>query len=105
MPTVFFAYFLKDAASGEEFEHRILRDVAPRALAEETVEAWNLHRTTGWPGSSDDAPDFICVVDVADLDLWSLDASASISETHGGLGPLVRRIAMFVTVDVSMRTP
>jgi hypothetical protein len=100
MPSVFFSYFLNSAAVRAEFELRILRDVAPRALAEESVEAWTLHRTSAWPGDSDDAPDYICVVEVADLDLWSLEASASISETHGSLGSLVRRIAMVVTVAV-----
>ena len=100
MPTVFFSYFLHDAVIAEEFEERILRDVAPRARAEESVERWTLRRVTGWPGSSDDAPDYICVVEVSDLGLWSSDASASISETHGLLGPLARRIAMTVTVGV-----
>jgi hypothetical protein len=97
VPTVFFLYFLRGTAVREEFEQRILRDVAPRALAGETVESWRLQRTTGWAGGSDDAPDYICVVEVADLDLWSMAASASISETHGSLGALVRRIAMVVT--------
>lgn len=100
MARIFFSYFLKDATVSEEFESRILRDVAPRALAEESVERWTLHRTEVWPGSSDDAAEYICVVDVADLDLWSSDASESIVESHGSLGSLVRRIAMAVTVDV-----
>jgi hypothetical protein len=71
MPTIFFSYFLHDAAIAEDFEERILRDVAPRARAEESVESWTLHSAQGWPRSSDDAPDYVCVVDVADLELWS----------------------------------
>lgn len=100
MPTVFFSYCLHDAVRAEDFEERILREVAPRARAEESVESWTLHRVNGWPGSSDDAPEYICVVEVSDLGLWSSDASASISETHGSLGPLARSIAMTVTVEV-----
>jgi hypothetical protein len=65
MPTIFFSYFLKDRSAAAEFDQRILRDVAPRALAEESVEGWTLHRINSWPGASDDAPDYICVVDVA----------------------------------------
>ena len=71
-----------------------------RAVHEESVKRWTLHRTEVWLGSSDDAPEYICVVDVADVDRWSSDASASIVESHGSLGSLVRRIAMAVTVDV-----
>jgi hypothetical protein len=82
VPTAFFLYLVRGAVVREEFEQRILGDVAPRALAEETVESWRLHRTTGWAGGSDDAPDCICFVEVADLDLWSMEASASISETR-----------------------
>jgi hypothetical protein len=51
------------------------------------------------PGSSDDRPDFVCVVDVTDLRAWSDGASDSIVATHGGLGGLVKRIAMTVTAD------
>jgi hypothetical protein len=86
MPTVFFSYFLHATVLAEEFEERILRDVAPRARAEESVERWTLHPANGWPGSSEDAPDYICVVEVSDLQLWSSGASASISETHGSSG-------------------
>jgi hypothetical protein len=100
MPTIFFSYFLKDGSVAAEFDQRILGDVAPRALAEESVEAWTLHRINSWAGGSDDAPDYICVVDVADLERWSSEASASISESHGSLSPLVCRIAMAVSAGV-----
>lgn len=100
MPTVFFSYYLKDRSTTGEFERQIFRDVAPRAMAEESVEAWTLHRIQSWPGGSDDAPDYICVVEVFDLELWSSDAAASIAESHGSLGASVRRVAMAVTVAI-----
>lgn len=101
MARVFFSSFSRDTADPEEFEVRMLRDVAPRALAEGSVERWRLHRTMVWPGGRDDAPEYICVVDVADLDIWASDASATIAESHGSLGALVGRVAMAVTVEVS----
>ena len=100
MPTVFLSYYLHDRSTLEDFEGHIFRDVAPRAMAEESVEAWTLHRIRSGPGGSEDAPDYICVVEVSDLRLWSSDASPSVAESHGSLGPLTRRIAMAVTVAI-----
>jgi hypothetical protein len=98
-PRVFFSYSLRDPAEADQFIERINREVAPAALAEETVLDWKLHRSLDWPGSSDDRPDFVCVVDIADLRVWSDGASDSITRTLGGLSDLVRRIAMTVTAD------
>ena len=97
MASVFFHYFLRDGASAEEFEQQILGHVAPRALAEQSVENWSLHRNGRWPGSSDHAPDYICVVEVGDLRLWSSDAAESITESHGTLRPWAREIDMVVS--------
>jgi hypothetical protein len=99
MPTVFFSYYLRDPTESDQFIERINREVAPAALAEETVVDWTLHRSLDWPGSSDDRPDFVCVVDVTDLRAWSGGAADSITSTHGGLNDLVRRITMIVTAD------
>lgn len=100
MSRVFFSYFLRDAASAEEFERQILRDVAPDALAHQTVQGWTLHRTMPWAGGSFASPDYVCVVDVTDVRRWSEEASDSIVVTHGGLGPLVKKIDMAVTDEV-----
>jgi hypothetical protein len=78
---------------------RITTEVKPAALAEESVLEWKLHRSVDWPGSSDDRPDFVCVVDITDLRVWSDGASDSIVKTHGALNDLVRRIALTVTTD------
>jgi len=75
--------------------------VAPAARSEQSVLDWKLHRKLDWPGSSDDEPDFVCVVDITDLRVWSDGASDSIARTHGALGDLVERIAMTVTADPS----
>ncbi|HTU84031.1 MAG TPA: hypothetical protein VMF57_00580 [Solirubrobacteraceae bacterium] len=99
MPRVFFAYFLRDPGAAHEFGERIEADVKPAALGEESVLSWNLHRSVDWPGSSENRPDFVCVVDVTDLRAWSDGASDSIAGTHGGLADLVKRIAMTVTVE------
>jgi hypothetical protein len=99
MPRVFFSYYLADAGAAEEFVRRITAEVAPAALGEETVLDWRLHRALDWPGSSDDRPDFVCVVDITDLQAWSDGAADSIVATHGGLAALVKRIAMTVTAD------
>lgn len=55
-----------------------------------------LHRTEPWPGGSDGVPDYICVVEVTDLSLWSAGAAESIIESHGSLGSLVQEIGMVV---------
>jgi hypothetical protein len=99
MPRVFFMYYLRDPAASSEFIERAEREVAPAALGEESVLDWKLHRSLDWPGSSDDRPDFVCVVDITDLRVWSDGASDSITKTHGGLNDIVRRIAMTVTAD------
>lgn len=100
MPTVFFSYSLHADTDAAQFERQILTDVAPRALAEESVQQWLLHRVTPWPGASEDAPDYVCVVDVGDLRSWSAQAAGSIAESHGDLGGLVARISMVVSEDV-----
>ncbi|MCW2983765.1 MAG: hypothetical protein JWR63_1335 [Conexibacter sp.] len=99
MATVFFHYFLRPDADAHEFERRILADVAVRALAEQSVKTWVLHRSEPWPGGSENVPDYVCVVEVQDLGRWSADAAASITESHGALGPLVREIGMLVSVE------
>ena len=100
MPRVFYSYYLSDSGAAEPFVEAMRTDVGPAAIAEETVLNWSLHRTLEWPGSSDDAPEFVCVVDVADLRTWSDTASDSIGRTHGALTRLVKRITMTVTDDV-----
>ena len=99
MPRVFFYYYLRDPAQADEFTRRMWHEVAPAALGEQTVIDWKLHRSLDWPGSSDDRPDFVSVVDISDLQFWSDGASESITRTHGRLTNLVKRIAMTVTAD------
>lgn len=99
MPRVFFSYYLSDSGTAERFVDAMHDQVAPAARAEQSVLAWNLHRTLDWPGSSGDEPDFVCVVDISDLRRWSDEASDSIVRTHGALNDLVARIAMTVTDD------
>jgi hypothetical protein len=101
MPRIFFSYYLVDAGAAEEFVRRVASEVAPAARGEESVLDWRLHRTLDWPGSSDHRPDFVCVVDITDLRAWSAGAADSIVSTHGGLGDLVKRIAMTVTADAA----
>ena len=99
MPRVFFSYYLSDPGAADRFVHAMTEHVAPAARAEESVLAWNLHRTLDWPGSSDDEPNFVCVVDIADLQRWSDETSDSIMRTHGALRGFLKRIAMTVTED------
>jgi hypothetical protein len=101
MPRIFFSYYLADAGATEEFLRRIASEVAHAARGEESVLGWSLHRTVDWPGSSDQRPDFVCVVDITDLRAWSTGAAESIVATHSGLGGLVKRIAMTVTADAA----
>jgi hypothetical protein len=101
MATVFFSYFLAEGISGEDFERRILAEVAPVALAEESVLDWRLHRTIDWPGSSDAGADYVCLVCVTDLPAWSEGAPESVMQTHGALSDLVHRITMTVTSRVA----
>jgi hypothetical protein len=100
MSIVFFSYFLQDGASGEEFEQRIMADVAPAARAHESVLDWRLHRTVPWPGSSDEGADYVSVAEVTGLPAWSADAAESIAHTHAKLRDLVRRITMTATDEV-----
>lgn len=104
MATVFFLYVLGAGSDPAEFERRIMADVAPRALAEESVAGWTLHRGEPWPGTSDDGPDYVCVVEVESLERWAHGTAESISESHGGLGPLVHRIQM-VVAGATVRSP
>jgi hypothetical protein len=101
MPRVFFSYYLRDGAAVDLLFERLKTQVAPAARGEVSVLDWKLHRKLDWPGSTDNEPDFVCVVDIADLRVWSERASDSIVSTHGGLGDLVERIAMTVTADPS----
>jgi hypothetical protein len=100
MATVFFHYFLREDADAGQFEQQILTAVAPRALAEASVESWVLHRCEPWTGASDEIPDYICVVGVANLPLWSGESAESIAESHGELGGLVREIGMVVSGEI-----
>jgi hypothetical protein len=101
MPRVFFSYYLADPTTADVFVERIETEVAPAARAEESVLDWKLHQTLDWPGTTDDEPDFVCVVDITDLRVWSDGTSDSIARTHGALGGLVKRLAMTVTTDAS----
>ena len=100
MATVFFFYFLRDAADAAEFERTVVNDVLPDALAHPTVLDWKLHRAVDWPGASAEYADYVCVVPVSDLAVWSQDASESIAKTHGALAGLVKHIAMTPAVEV-----
>jgi hypothetical protein len=100
MPRVFFSYYLHDPAAADALVERLETNVEPAARGEQSVLDWKLHRKLDWPGSSDDEPDFVCVVDIADVRLWSR-ASDSIASAHGALGDLVKRIAMTVTANAS----
>jgi hypothetical protein len=97
LPRVFFHFYLRDDVEAPAFEGSMLGGVRPAALAEESVLSWSLHRTVDWPGSSAEGPDYVSVVDVTDLDVWSDGAAESIESTHDALAPFVRRIAMTVT--------
>lgn len=98
--TVFFSYFLRQGVDPAEFEQQILREVRPAALAENSVNTWTLHRTIAAPGTSEDSPSYVCVVEINDLTYWSESASESILATHGGLGSMVSRIALTVTTEL-----
>lgn len=99
MPRVFFSYYLRDPTAADDFLTRMEAHVAPAARGDESVADWKLHRSIDWPGSSDDGPDFVCVVDVTNLRLWGDGASDSVVRTHGALFDVVKRIAMTVTED------
>jgi hypothetical protein len=101
MPRVFFSYYLSDPAAADTLANRLETEVGPAARGEESVLNWKLHRTLDWPGSTEDEPDFVCVVDITDLRVWSDGASDSIARTHGALSGLVKRITMTVTADAS----
>jgi hypothetical protein len=101
MPRVFFSYHLRDGAAVDALLEWLNTQVAPAARGEASVLDWKLHRKLDWPGSTDNEPDFVCVVDIAELRAWSEHASNSIVSTHGSLGDLVERIAMTVTADPS----
>ena len=96
MANVFFTYYLNDGADSREFEEQILSEVGPRAIAEPSVKQWVLHRTRAWIGASEDAPDYVCVVEVDDLERWATEASASIVDSHGALRSL-RRLGLCVS--------
>jgi hypothetical protein len=71
MAIVLYSYYLRDPAAREELERVPLKHVAPRARGEETVERWTLHRSIDLPGGAADGPDYVSVVEVADMKRWA----------------------------------